>query len=156
MNAVVSSRTPAKNTSAKKVAPKAPQKAAKPAAKKVSRPAAKATKPVATPKPSVKPAVKPSAKPVKAVKPAKPAAPLAASASNGKQKLVRDSFTMPSHDFGLIHTLKERTLGFRRPTKKSELLRAGLHALAALGDAQLRTVLDGLTPLKSGRPKKAG
>jgi hypothetical protein len=44
-------------------------------------------------------------------------------------KLARDSFTMPEQDFGLIAVLKERALGFNRPAKESELLRAGLHAL---------------------------
>lgn len=134
------------------VTPKAP--AAKPAAKsakgtaKKVAPAKKATV-KAKPAPaavSEKPAAK-TAKPVKS-------ADTAASTAKAKQKLVRDSFTMPRGDFGLINTLKERALGFRRPTKKSELLRAGLHALALLPDAKLKVVLDGLVPLKTGRPKK--
>lgn len=71
-----------------------------------------------------------------------------------KEKLVRDSFTMPRSDFELIALLKERALTFKRPTKKSELLRAGLQALAALNQKQLQTALDRLPLLKSGRPKK--
>ena len=71
-----------------------------------------------------------------------------------KEKLVRDSFTMPRSDFDLIALLKERALTFKRPTKKSELLRAGLQALAALNQKQLQTALDSLPLLKSGRPKK--
>jgi hypothetical protein len=132
-----------------------------------------ATKPTATEKPKAAPAKKVAvapkpAKKVAAKAPAtatkKPAAktvvattpsPVKASApAKVKQKLVRDSFTMPRGDFGLINTLKDRALTFRRPTKKSELLRAGLHALAALPDAKLKLVLDGLVPLKTGRPKK--
>lgn len=70
-------------------------------------------------------------------------------------ELVRDSFTMPSDEFGLIATLKARALEFKRPTKKSELLRAGLQQLAALNDAQLRTALGALRQLPTGRPKKA-
>ena len=85
----------------------------------------------------------------------RPKAAPAAKPTKQKQKLVRDSFAMPAGDFGLIHLLKERALTFRRPAKKSELLRAGLHALAALSDSQLRTALDGLAPLKPGRPKNA-
>jgi hypothetical protein len=65
-----------------------------------------------------------------------------------KPKLVRDSFTMPRADFALIALLKDRALGCRRPAKKSELLRAGLHALAALDDVKLQAAL------KAGRPKK--
>ncbi len=143
----------------------APAKAAK--KKPVAKPASKATAKAAA-KASTKAAAKPAAKPaVKATKPSAKPAPKAAAVApasqaaashngSGKQKLVRDSFTMPSNDFGLIHTLKERAITFRRPAKKSELLRAGLHALAALNDAKLKSVLDGLAPLKSGRPKKAG
>ena len=71
-----------------------------------------------------------------------------------KEKLVRDSFTMPQEDYALIAGLKNRALMFRRPTKKSELLRAGLHALQALPAATLREALDSLTPLKVGRPKR--
>lgn len=90
-----------------------------------------------------------------------PAAAVEADGKNGreakdakKHKLVRDSFTMPRTDFELIHTLKERALGFKRPTKKSELLRAGLQALAALDDAALKARLERLIPLKPGRPKQ--
>jgi hypothetical protein len=68
-------------------------------------------------------------------------------------KLVRDSFTMPREDFDLIDRIKARAIEFKRPAKKSELLRAGLQVLAALQDTQLRAALDSLRPLKSGRPK---
>lgn len=148
----VASRSPAaparKQATAARKAPASVQAPAKTPAKKVAPAAAKqaATQPAKSA--PVAPKVKKTA-PAQA-KVAAPAAP------GGKQKLVRDSFTMPTPDFNLIHALKERALGFRRPTKKSELLRAGLHALSTLTDAQLRTALDGLTPLKSGRPKKAG
>jgi hypothetical protein len=71
-----------------------------------------------------------------------------------KAKLVRDSFTMPQPDFDLIATLKDRAIKFGRPAKKSEILRAGLKALAALDDASLRAVLDALVPIKTGRPTK--
>ena len=69
-------------------------------------------------------------------------------------KLVRDSFTMPREDFDLVAKLKARALEFKRPTKKSELLRAGLQQLAALSEPQLRDALAALRPLKAGRPKK--
>jgi len=73
-----------------------------------------------------------------------------------RSKLVRDSFTMPQPDFDLIATLKDRALGFKRPTKKSELLRAGLQVLASLRPDELNGVLSRLVPLKTGRPKKVG
>ncbi len=73
-----------------------------------------------------------------------------------RAKLVRDSFTMPQQDFDLIDLLKSRALGLQRPAKKSELLRAGLQALAALPAAKLKERLDKLELLKTGRPKKSG
>ncbi len=116
--------------------------ATRPAPAKTRRPAAKA--PAA---PARKPAAKAPAKaPAKAAEPAK--------APKLKAKLVRDSFTMPQADFALIGLLKERALGFKRPTKKSELLRAGLQALAGLNNAALQAALNALPPLKPGRPKK--
>lgn len=69
-------------------------------------------------------------------------------------KLVRDSFTMPRDEFELIAKLKLRALEFKRPTKKSELLRAGLQQLAALDEVHLRSALAALRPLPTGRPKK--
>ena len=61
---------------------------------------------------------------------------------------------MPQPDFDLIDMLKARALMARRAAKKSELLRAGLHALAALPPARLIELLSGLTAVKTGRPKK--
>lgn len=71
-----------------------------------------------------------------------------------QRKPVRDSFTMPEADFALIAALKARALAGRREAKKSELLRAGLHALAALDGAALVAALAQLEPVKIGRPKK--
>ena len=82
------------------------------------------------------------------------AAAASSAAAKPKLKLVRDSFTMPQADFSLIQVLKERSLDSKRPVKKSELLRAGLHALAALDPARLQVALGALEPLKPGRPKK--
>jgi hypothetical protein len=97
----------------------------------------------------------PAKKVVKAKPPAPAAAPaVSAEPAKAKQKLVRDSFTMPNVDFDLIQSLKDRALNFKRPAKKSELLRAGLQALSALTDAKLKSALDSLAPLKAGRPKK--
>ena len=123
--------------------------------------------------PIAKLAVQPTAKPTKApkvaavVKPVKKLnattiaamPPITTAEGKGvrsKEKLVRDSFTMPRADFALIHQLKERGLGFKRAIRKSELLRAGLQALAAMDDALLMALLDRLPALKAGRPRKAG
>ncbi len=108
---------------------------------------ASASTPIEEPK-AAQPAKVPKAgkpdKPAKGEKPAKP-----------RKALVRDSFTMPEADFALIAALKERALAAGRPAKKSELLRAGLQALAALEGKKLRAALERLQPIKVGRPKQA-
>lgn len=134
-------------------APK-PRSAKSPAAAR--RPRAAARRQAALPAPAAplppEPARKSKPDP-KAAKPAKPAEEAKAH-DKARTKLIRDSFTMPREDFDLIAQLKARALEFKRPTKKSELLRAGLQALAACDDARLKTALDGLRVLKTGRPKK--
>lgn len=71
-----------------------------------------------------------------------------------RPKLVRDGFTMTAADFGLIATLKARAIDAKRPAKKSELLRAGLHALMGMPATHLAAALAALEPIKTGRPKK--
>ncbi len=111
------------------------------------KPAGKA--PVAPVPPAPKASTK--AAPKTAVpEPAAPATP------KRRAKLVRDSFTMPQVDFALIDVLKLRALNFKRPTKKSEVLRAGLQVLAALSREELQQALSRLPPLKTGRPKNGG
>ncbi|WP_440108907.1 hypothetical protein [Acidovorax sp. BL-A-41-H1] len=70
-----------------------------------------------------------------------------------KPKLVRDSFTFPKDEYAVIEALKERLASLGQPVKKSELLRAGLKALAAMSDAALKTALQAVPSLKTGRPK---
>lgn len=71
-----------------------------------------------------------------------------------KVKVVRDSFSMPQQDYALIAKLKERALAADMPVKKSALLRAGLQLLDKSSALQLKRVISGLTPIKTGRPKK--
>ena len=71
-----------------------------------------------------------------------------------KQKLVRDSFTIPKSEYEGLTVLKQRLVGLERPTKKGELLRAGIAALALMADADLRAAVDRIPNLKTGRPKK--
>ena len=129
----------------------------------------KPVKPAALPKVAPAAASPTSDKPAKAsnsTKAAKPAksksgqgvetSPATKAALPRKPRLVRDSFTMPADDFALIDQLKARALGFGHPVKKSELLRAGLQALAAMADPTLHTRLADLPRLKTGRPGKHG
>jgi len=105
----------------------------KPAVKKV---------PVARKPTSTKAAAKPVKKQKKEKKP------------DGKVKVVRDSFTMPQTDYDLIAELKQKALKAGLHVKKSELLRASLHALSNLSAAQLKRAISNLEKIKTGRPKK--
>lgn len=122
-------------------------------AKPAKAPAAAARKPAARKPAAPKVAAAKSTKPVKKQKPAVAEKPAIAEVPKLRVKLVRDSFTMPRDEFELIAKLKARAVDFKRPAKKSELLRAGLQVLAALPDTQLHDALEALRPLKAGRPK---
>ncbi len=93
-----------------------------------------------------------------AAKKAKPAAngarPVeAVPAKAHKPKLVRDSFTMPKDEYQVIDALKARALGLEKHVRKSELLRAGIQALAAMNDRALLKAIAAVPTLKTGRPK---
>lgn len=71
-----------------------------------------------------------------------------------RAKVVRDSFTMPQNEYQKIAEIKETCLKAGLPVKKSEVLRAGLKALADLKTTQLRRALADVEKIKTGRPKK--
>ena len=128
-----------------------PAKAIKPA--KAAKPAASAaTKPAK----NVEAKKAPAAKKAVAPKAPKAAAPVVAKVSKDvkakKPKLVRDSFTIPKAEYLVLDTLKERALKLSREVKKSELLRAGIKALAALSDTTLLAALSAVPTIKTGRP----
>ena len=83
-------------------------------------------------------------KPEKAPKLAKPK----------KIKLVRDSYAMPENEYAAIGTLKKRLAALGNEFKKSELLRGGVAALAALNDAELLAAMGRVHKIKTGRPAK--
>lgn len=70
------------------------------------------------------------------------------------KQVIRDSFTLPTDDYELITTIRERCLDNRVTINKSEVIRAGLHALNQMSDEELLTVVDSLTKIKTGRPGK--
>ncbi|HEY8357708.1 MAG TPA: hypothetical protein VIL30_09625 [Ramlibacter sp.] len=72
-----------------------------------------------------------------------------------KPKLVRDSFTIPKAEYAVLDELKQRAAKLGQPAKKSELLRAGVMALAAMTDAAFVARLEGVPAVKTGRPPKA-
>ena len=127
-------------------AKRAPSKAARAPAKSPAKPPLKtaAKAPVKAklspqPKTAVKTAVKPVNKPVKVEKAKKP-------------KMIRDSFTIPKTEYVVIDALKERAGKLSRAAKKSELLRAGVKALAAMSDAAFLAALTAVPTIKTGRP----
>jgi hypothetical protein len=72
----------------------------------------------------------------------------------GKAKLVRDSFTMPKLEYLVIDALKRRAAALAKPSKKSELLRAGVKALSAMTDKAFLAALQSVPTIKTGRPLK--
>jgi len=127
-------------------AKRAPSKAARAPAKSPAKPPLKtaAKTPVKAKlspqaKTAVKTAAKPVSKPVKVEKAKKP-------------KMIRDSFTIPKTEYVVIDALKERAGKLSRAAKKSELLRAGVKALAAMSDAAFLAALTAVPTIKTGRP----
>ena len=142
-------KAPAKTQAA---APTKVQAAAKPARTVIAKTAAKVVIPAAPAKPAAA-AVTPQASktsantvPEKVAKEGKHA--------GKKPKLVRDSFTFPAADYALFASLKQRALKAGHEIKKSELLRAGLAALAELSDSALLAAVQAIDRLKPGRPAK--
>ena len=74
--------------------------------------------------------------------------------SPAPEKVIRDGFTMPADDYALIAQLQATGLEAGLAVSKSEVLRAGLHALKALSPDELRQVLAALEKVKPGRPPK--
>lgn len=148
--AATATPAPAKATPSKKAAPKV-------AAKAAARPAVQAE--VKTPVKAKAAAVKktvPNAGKKVATKPvvAKPAAAPKAPKVK-KPKMVRDSFTIPKPEYDVLDVLKLRAAKLGNPVKKTELIRAGVKAIAALSDAAFKQALLAVPSLKTGRPAKA-
>ncbi|RYF41479.1 MAG: hypothetical protein EOO25_09750 [Comamonadaceae bacterium] len=122
-------KAPVRQTASSKAAPKA---AAKSPAKPVAAPA---------PAPAAVTRSIPTTKQAKPEKPKKP-------------KLVRDSFTIPKAEYTVLDTLKQRAAKAGLSAKKSEVLRAGIKALAALSDAAFAAAMAAVPPVKTGRPAK--
>lgn len=113
--------------------------------------------------PKATPPVKPTAtaRAVQALEAAPPREPKATAKKAAREekpaklKLVRDSFTIPKPEYAVIDELKQRAARLGRPMKKSELLRAGLKALAAMPDNEFLAGVTAVPTVKTGRPAKA-
>jgi hypothetical protein len=72
-----------------------------------------------------------------------------------KEKVVRDSFTMPKSDYEKISLLKQKCLANGVHVKKGELLRAGLLILEKANIEQLTAAVAAVETVKTGRPGKS-
>ncbi|MCP3706987.1 hypothetical protein M3I54_08305 [Paraburkholderia sp. CNPSo 3274] len=103
---------------------------------------------------------KAAAKPARAAAEAPAPAPAAAPAEKvkakrvKKDKVVRDSFTMPKTDYQRIALLKRKCLEAGVAVRKSELLRAGLQLLESAPQKRLLAAIEALETVKTGRPAK--
>jgi hypothetical protein len=147
-------KAPAKKATAKKVvAKKAVLKKA--VAKKAVAKKAVAKKAVAKKAPAKKaPAKKVAAKKTATKKPKAKAIEAAPAPKAKKVKLVRDSFTMPGHEYQVLQDIKKAALKAGVELKKSDLLRIGVSMLKNFSVTQLDKARATLTKLRAGRPKK--
>ena len=72
-----------------------------------------------------------------------------------KTKVIRDSFSFPEQDYLKISELKKTCLAAGVHVKKSEILRAGLHLLTQLNLAELKTAVDQVEKIQTGRPNSS-
>ncbi|MDR5764799.1 MULTISPECIES: hypothetical protein [unclassified Caballeronia] len=147
----------------------APAKRGAKASKKTAKPAEQTKAAATTPKTAKKPAAKaPVAKkagktPTVEAAAAKKTEKTVASQPNAdakarrvkKEKVVRDSFTMPKSDYAKIAALKEKCQKNGVRVKKSELLRAALAMLDAAPEKRLVEAIKALETVKTGRPANA-
>ena len=139
-------KAPASKTSASK----APTK---PASKTVRAKAGVAAAKKAPVTKSAAPVPKAVTRPAKPQAKAKPAAE--SREKSKKEKLVRDSFTMPEAEYAVLGEVKKACLKAGVDVKKSELLRVGVALIRQLDTARLKEILGTLPTLKTGRPKKS-
>ena len=126
--------------------------AAKPASKKAA--AKKLVSVVAAVKPAATVPAKAASKPAVKSAPSQKRA-VAKNVVNAVSPIVRDSFTMTTADQELLKKCKrDAVTSGRDSTKKSEIVRAALRHFASLAASTQLMELNGLDPVKTGRPKK--
>jgi len=67
-------------------------------------------------------------------------------------RVVRDSFTMPEEDHGLIERVRYLCLKKMLVVSKSEVLRAGIQYLNTLPEKEIIALIKSLPKVKAGRP----
>jgi predicted transcriptional regulator len=71
-----------------------------------------------------------------------------------REKLIRDSFTIPESEYVVLSTVKKACLNASIEVRKSDLLRIAIGQLSLMSMAKLTSALNGLTKIQTGRPKK--
>ncbi len=138
--AVQAQPVPAKKAPVKKAPVKSALAVAKPVAKPVTKPASKAVpKAVAVKKPV-------------AAAPAQTKA--AAKVKPKKDKLIRDSFTIPESEYNVLADIKKSCLNAAVDVKKSQLIRIAIAQLSSMSVPKLSAALKSLAVVQTGRPKK--
>lgn len=71
-----------------------------------------------------------------------------------REKVVRDSFSIPANEHRRIKSLREQVGKAGRLSSKSEVLRAGLHLLGERSTSELVAMLDALPAVVKGKRSK--
>lgn len=70
------------------------------------------------------------------------------------KKVIRDTFSMPEDDYGIIAHLRHECMLLGIAMNKGEILRAGLHALNTMSSQELKESALSVEKIKTGRPKQ--
>lgn len=155
MNDAIISSAPSANAASTGSAASSGKAPTKPAVKAAPASKTPAKTPAKAPR---KTAAKAKTSPAKAPQPKasdnkNTAAPAKASKEK-KIKVVRDSFTLPKTELLQITEMKKRAMTLGVEVKKSELIRAGLQALAGMADTAFKKAMASVPTIKTGRPAK--
>lgn len=69
-------------------------------------------------------------------------------------KTIKDTFTFPEVDHDMIAELIKDAMALGVGMNKSEIIRAGLHALSKLSDGEKFSTLQSVEPTPRGRRRK--
>lgn len=148
-------KTASKAAPTSKIPVKAPRKSATSAPKrKPIKAAAAPVTPSAAPASPAKAKTSPTKAPQAQAADKKKSVAPAKAAKEKKVKVVRDSFTLPKTELLQITEMKKRAMALGVEVKKSELIRAGLQALAGMADTAFKKAMANVPTIKTGRPAK--
>jgi hypothetical protein len=71
-----------------------------------------------------------------------------------REKLIRDSFTIPESEYVVLSTVKKACLNASIEVRKSDLLRIAIGQLSLMSIPKLEIALNSLKKIQTGRPKK--